>query len=374
MTRNKNMVWTEDDLRAVLRSLEQHAPTLDSVLATLEEGGARCRSSRTRHPRRQGRQWRITATTGVAGLMALAVAVALATATGVTGGRAPSENVVELRNAMLTAFSRTSGDILYVHETTTSSKVANYPPGKQIRELRSWYAPWQPLPGQQGRGRVVQIENGKVASDSRLTYTMPRHAVSSTKLIVPWYVGLPVPTVNWQDGRKDAHEVAVDYRSRTMLLESGHVMSIVDYAAVLRAEFAKGQWRIGRHAIVDGQRAVELIWRTQQQLMRVAVDLWVSARTHLPVRLVSVVTFTGKRSRTEATSHATIRVNASYEFLAPTAANLAKLRVPVPKGFRCIRTAIRDSQQTYSRCPSSTTTHASVPAKQGTNTVKRHNS
>jgi hypothetical protein len=111
---------------------------------------------------------------------------------------------------------------------------------------------------------------------------------------------------------------------------------------------AAGQWRIGRRAVVNGQRAVELAWRSQPTARAYlgpgpnvpghqVLQLWVSARTHLPVRLVSFVAVAA-RQHGPAAGPATVTQVIVYDcrFLAPTTANLAQLRVQVPKGFRRI--------------------------------------
>ena len=53
MTRDENLIRSEDELRSALRSLERHAPTLESVLAVLDQPGGCRRRRRTRPANRR---------------------------------------------------------------------------------------------------------------------------------------------------------------------------------------------------------------------------------------------------------------------------------------------------------------------------------
>jgi len=338
MTRDENLIRSEDELRSALRSLERHAPTLESVLAVLDQPGGRRRRHRTRPANR-----RQLAAIALASVIALAVAVSLAVVPGTATRHAPAENVVSLRHAILTAFNRTSGDILYAHQPWGRRP---HQAGHGFNGILAWYAPWQPLPGQQGRIRVTEFKNGKVYGDSLLTYKIPANATRSLKLTSPWIAGVPIPVLNTGPGktRPDAHDVDVDYSHRSVYFQSGHIMNVVDYSVVLRKEIGKGQWRIGKHATIDGHQAIELVMRNQSTVRAYPgpgryvpghqiVQLWVNAHTHLPVRLVSFIAISANHSPNSTSPAKTNVAVTDYQFLAPSAANLAKLQMPIPKGF-----------------------------------------
>jgi len=122
----------------------------------------------------------------------------------------------------------------------------------------------------------------------------------------------------------------------------GHVLRAVDYFALIRRQIADGRWRIGRRQTLRGQRVVELIWVRQPGLRACEVPryipgcmiahLWVSARSHLPVRLDVFTALYGKDSHSRLVTMI-YRQEQDYQFLPPTSANLAQLQVPVPAGF-----------------------------------------
>jgi hypothetical protein len=280
----------------------------------------------------------------LAGVVALAVAVPLAVAPSTATRQAPEENVVSLGHAILAAFNSTSSDILYLRQSWGKRP---HEQGNGFNGIIAWYAPWQPLPGQRGRTRVTEFNNGQVYGDSLLTYTIPRHAVRSTKLSTPWIVGVPIPELNTTPGktRPDAHVVDVVPADRSVYFQGGHITNVVDYSVVLRKEIATGQWRIGRHATIDGRQAIGLIWRKQPTVRAYPgpgpyvpghqiLELWVNAHTHLPMRLVHFIAVSANHNPNAISPTKVDVAVVDYRFLAPTPANLAKLQVPIPKGFR----------------------------------------
>jgi hypothetical protein len=90
-----------------------------------------------------------------------------------------------------------------------------------------------------------------------------------------------------------------------------------DWPTAIRDEIACGAYVVAGHQVVDGVRAIKLVYRSG---FGPHETLWVSAATYLPVRA-------------EVISHITI----DYQWLHPTAANLAHLRFSVPAGFRKVR-------------------------------------
>ena len=93
--------------------------------------------------------------------------------------------------------------------------------------------------------------------------------------------------------------------------------------ADLARGIAKGYWQVVGRTRLEGQPAIELsetgrgpgVYAPLPTLRRV------NARTRLPIRMVNGV------------GHAEWDVN-EWGFLPPTAANLARLRVPIPPGTR----------------------------------------
>jgi hypothetical protein len=76
--------------------------------------------------------------------------------------------------------------------------------------------------------------------------------------------------------------------------------------------------------------AIELKFHLRSGLTRC---LWVDAQTYLPLR--QTLNFGGFTSVQKGTVSERVQVvRADYQYLAPTAANLAKLTVPIPPGFR----------------------------------------
>jgi len=75
---------------------------------------------------------------------------------------------------------------------------------------------------------------------------------------------------------------------------------------------------------VAGQRAIRLTESRNGPFQPPPATLWVSARTHLPLRMID-----------NAGAGAIEQTN--WRYLAPTAANMALLRVPVPRGYPRVR-------------------------------------
>lgn len=89
-----------------------------------------------------------------------------------------------------------------------------------------------------------------------------------------------------------------------------------DWPAVIRGELRCGQYRVAGRQRVDGISALVVTQRTG------SVTVWVDPVTYLPVRLV-----TGGRQPTQT----------DFRWLSPTAARLGQLNLPVPAGFRQVR-------------------------------------
>jgi hypothetical protein len=89
--------------------------------------------------------------------------------------------------------------------------------------------------------------------------------------------------------------------------------------ADLAQQIAQGQWRIVGQTRLRGQQAIKLAETSTGHYAGGPVVLWVSTTTYLPLRMVWG----------PATSYATY----NWDYLPPTKANLAHLRVPIPPGY-----------------------------------------
>jgi hypothetical protein len=336
--RDNSPARTEDDLRSALRSLERYAPTVDSVLRAIDEPPGRRGQARARLARwLTGRRLAVLAATAAV-VTALAVTVTLLTAPGASQRTAGS-----LRSAILTAFNQASGDILYVR--TTIGHAPGTPASGSARS-RAWYAPWQPAPGQHGRTRLILLKaSGAVSEDYGVAYVMAQPGIPIPPGLFPGQ-GISGPVVNAAPEKTppSARVLTVNYGNRTWHRTSGHVTDPNNYATALRFEITNGRWRISRHHKVDGQQTIELMSQARAGIVlphkrevtgQRAVRLWVNAHTYLPVRQAIFITAPARRIHPHGTGNITIYQWVSdYALLPPTAANLAKLRVPIPHGFR----------------------------------------
>jgi hypothetical protein len=93
--------------------------------------------------------------------------------------------------------------------------------------------------------------------------------------------------------------------------------------AQIQAEVQAGTLHvIGGQQLVDGHQTIELSGFAAQAAPAFgAFDLWIDASTYLPVR--------SSTTRSDRTGTAT----SDFEWLAPSAANLAQLQVTVPPAF-----------------------------------------
>jgi hypothetical protein len=94
----------------------------------------------------------------------------------------------------------------------------------------------------------------------------------------------------------------------------------VDWAAQLRAAAACGSYRVVGRQLVNGVNAIKLEMVIQGRIAGAdGQTFWVDPSTYLPLRMES----RGSQSS----------VVSDFRWLPPTAANVAKVRVPIPAGF-----------------------------------------
>ena len=293
---------TEDDLRTALTALERHAPDAARVLPGTERrrSGRGLRSPRT-----------IRLLSGIATTAALAGVVTALTLPGGThkaipnGGVAPSAPITKttLEAKLLAALSSNS-DIVYETGWTTNTGVA---PITQ----KFWFYPWLPTAGQRVRTReLTDSTDGKVHTDVGTTYVMPAPSSKSC--------GLP----GWHTAQGDY--IFVDYAAKTWFDNKHDTLLIGPPRSPAELIKDTGEhWTIS-HTTLDGRPALELTTKGTAGDNSWDTSLWFDAGTYLPLR--EVTSFGPKNIRTSATF--------SYQYLPPTAANLAQLMPPIPSGFR----------------------------------------
>jgi hypothetical protein len=255
----------------------------------------------------------------VAATAAAVVAVTSLTASPQAGqGRAAAHS---LRARLLAAIDATRGDILMTQS----------PPAPHTGSGYELTYPWYPRPGQQVTIRTIGwATNGKLWGEAESIFTMP--------------AGHSAPAMNPVDGGTDftvTRTFIVVYPARHAWAEWHHNTQIVELAvdaAGIRRQLANGQFKIIRRTVLDGHKAIELgmtgLNPSMTGLHTTAALIWVDAASYLPLR--QVLRFS--TGRVDATD---------FEFLPPTAANLAKLRIVIPPGYH--RTWLRPGQGLHRR-------------------------
>jgi hypothetical protein len=320
-------VRTEHDLRAALASLEDQVPSVSRVLARLPGNGSRgLRRRPVPRPRLSG------VTAGLAAVVAVGTAAAvIATqspgAVGASHPQAlPSREV--LRAKVLDALSSANSEIVYQHTTITAStfigpfgtpKGGFGTPDPLLPSLTKgtasevWYYPWRAQAGQQVRGRELTLHpDGSPAWDVGFNYPEPTEfqEVAAGELT----------EVNYA-----RHTYSKQHSSR--IITDGDSGSPLTLWELIHNE----PWSVVGRTELDGVSAVKL--------KSAGLYLWVNAQTYQPLR--ETYTFGGAsagyeiangKKRPLENGEATFVID--YQYLMPTAANVAKLTVPIPKGFR----------------------------------------
>ena len=280
------------------------------------------------------RRWRRTLV--LAGLPALAVAVAAAVAaiSMTTPGHRPAAGsargaVASLRAAVLDAFERDGGDVIYTMRT--------------IRLLRGptenqeiWTYPAVPVAGQQIRVRLLELHDGAPVEDTESVYVAGPQSDRMTQ-----------PTTS---GPRVAEITDVEYATRTWsrLLSSTPLVAANMDPDKIRQQIASGGFTVVGTVRLQGRPAIELTWsRWLPPLKRdiaVTTRLWVDPRTYMPLRSV-ISQWVGPPGHRQALFADT----ASYRILAATTASLDLLNPPIPAGFT--RTATSPHYAPYAGPP-----------------------
>jgi hypothetical protein len=238
-------------------------------------------------------------------------------------------STASVSRAMLTSFTAASGDILYERFINTG--------GGETDESRYWSWPAQPAPGQQVRMRELWVQNYMSSArtapteDWATVYTYPVHPPApnygfTTSMVLTMVCYPPGGGCGWgptqTPGRSWSQVKFLGQPEMTDISAGGDFNP-----AVLAQAIAHGQWRVVRRTRLDGQPVIELTETTAGPISPLPVELWVNAQTYLPLRCDG-----GGSSEL-------------FGYLPPTAANLALLQVPIPRGFPRVRSLQKISER-----------------------------
>ena len=211
-----------------------------------------------------------------------------------------------LRTAVLAAFDTASGQIGYVRTTLSAN-------GHTAGVAESWSYPWLPQTGQNARLRTRIYDPNHLSdpgdyAETEYIYRQPAAAGTTVS----------------------AEIIEVLFKQRKwyeqQALWSGPQQA--QSPSYIRQQIAAGRFTVAGKTEVNGRQAIKLIIH-EPAVPGVRTDgtLWVDATTYLPLR--SVVKSIGARpgGQLDLTT-----VN-DMSYLAPTAANLAKVQISIPAGF-----------------------------------------
>jgi hypothetical protein len=293
-----------------------HAP--EDLPERVRLGGLR------RARRRRVRRVMCTAAVACAATVAIAATVPWA---GAPAASRALPSAASVGKAMLTAFDAATGDILYSTQVDTNK-------GQLVDTYHDWNWPAQPAAGQQARWRERYAHT--ILGSHKPLFPVEDFTVS--------YLSPPVATtVQAQIATKVPARITMVCYARSggcgmgntevpagTWAEFGHQFTAFDVAsgigaggmfspATLAQGIAKGQWRVLRRTRLDGQAAIVLSETTNGTIAPLPFLLWVSARTHLPLKYAS-----GGDGTTSS---------GIFAYLRPSPANMALLQVPIPRGY-----------------------------------------
>jgi hypothetical protein len=297
----------DDDLLTALRAARPDPG--DHVSATSPEATAMLarvlRAPTDPVPRMIRRRLLLAGIPAMAGAAAAGVLVASVTSSG-AGSTRPT--VSSVRTAVLDAFQRASGDIVYSTRTIESS-------AGPVMTQRGWVYPAFPVPGQQVRFRLFQLRDGVPEEDTESVYTQDAAAGQLS--------------MSTTQGPRSAEITDVQYATRTWSRQRSSSVLLAGSLSpsLIRDQIASGRFTVVGTVRLHGRQAVEITWSRSLGPTTVTTTLWVDARTYVPLR--SVLTMrAGPANRLLETD------TTDYQILPATAANLNLLTPPIPAGFR----------------------------------------
>ena len=299
------MIPLDDDLLAALRAARPdpgYQPSADSPEAAAML--ARILRARRDPARRMTRRRLVLAgLPAMAGVAAAAVVGAAVTSSG-PGSTRPT--VSSVRTAVLDAFERDSGDIVYTTRTIQWSR-------GPVTTQQAWTYPAFPVPGQQVRFRLFQSQNGVPVEDTESIYIQDNSS------------GLTQSTTA---GPHSAEIIDVEYATRTWSRQQSSSVLLAGSLSpsLIRDEIASGRFTVLGRVSLAGRQAIELTWSSSLGRLTVTTTLWVDAQTYQPLRSVAT---------TRAALHDLLITAATteYHILPATPANLDLLSPPIPAGF-----------------------------------------
>jgi len=303
------MTPLDDDLLTALRAArpDPGAPQLPEASEAGEAAAMLARilqAPRDPAPRMTRRRLILAGVPAAAGAIA-AGAVAASVASSGPGATRPT--VPAVRTAVLDAFERDSGAIVY---STRTIKL----PGRPVNTQQAWTYPAFPVPGRQVRFRLFQLRDGVPVEDTESIYVAD---AAST--------GLSQSTTQ---GPSTAEIIDVQYRTRTWSRQQSSSVLLAGSLspALIRDQIASGRFTVTGTINLNGRPAIEVTWTSAQGPLTVTTILSVDARTYQPLR--SVMT-------TRARPHdALLETDTTqYQILLATPANLGLLTPPIPPGF-----------------------------------------
>ena len=237
----------------------------------------------------------------VAGAAAVVAASLIAQDSGST-----RPTVAGVRTALLAAFERDRGDIVYSVRTIRR-------PGGPVLTQRAWTSPAFPAVGQRVRFRLFQFTSGVPVEDTESSYV--QDAAASR---------LSMPTTK---GPRSAVVIDVDYATRTWsrqrttsVLLAGNLSP-----ALIREQIDHGGFTVLGTVRLNGHRAVKIRWARPIGRLTMATILWVDASSYRPLRAVATL----------RAGHGTVLETDTTDFAIrlATKANLRRLTPPIPHGF-----------------------------------------
>jgi hypothetical protein len=299
------MTPLDDDVLTALRAARPGAgdePSADSP----EAAAMLARILQTRRdpaPHLTRRRLMLAGIPAVAGVAAAAVVAAVVASSG-PGSVRPT--VAGVRTAVLDAFQRTSGDIVHSIRTIQLSK-------GPVMTQQGWTYPAFPVPGQQVRFRLFQLNNGVPVEDTESIYIQDNSS------------GLSQSTTQ---GPRSAEIIDVEYATRTWSRQQSSSVLLAGSLSpsLIRGEIASGRFTVLGRVSLDGRQAIELTWSSSLGRLAVTTTLWVDAQTYLPLRSTSTMraALHGAPLETDTTV---------YQILSATPSNLDLLSPPIPAGF-----------------------------------------
>jgi hypothetical protein len=241
----------------------------------------------------------------------------------------PASVPTDVRARVLDALSADTNTVLFVQEMMTT-------PGEATITSQAWYYPWNGRPGvvrNAGSSWVDGDPAGKVEWDQ--TFTIPAGdsadpgckwaALPGRRVVMRSPVkatGITVDFSNdtWQPTEQSCVEFAPGLDAPAGLSAPSGSGPVFD----IRTMIEDGLLRVVGHQTINGQPVIGFRSVTHGIL---TLALWVDASTYLPVQAVT----TGPTG--DPNPGKTWTEFGHYEFLSPTPAILAHLRVIIPRGF-----------------------------------------